>query len=209
MMDRITLRCVEDYIRADLPTDCEAMLLVDVDGEAATIDPQVQIVARVFGNAGAAMVRAAASPAETQSLWRARRSTSSSFGRLRPNKLGEDISVPRAEIPSMVRATQQIGERYDLLIPIFGHIGDGNLHPNILCDLRDTDEMARVGQAARAIFVAAIERGGVLSGEHGIGLLKRDFLSAGLDPTALALMTRIKNAFDPEALLNPGKIAAG
>jgi glycolate oxidase len=153
-------------------------------------------------------VCAAESSEDAQVLWRARRSTSSSFGRLRPNKLGEDISVPRAEIPAMVRATQQIAEQHDLLIPLFGHIGDGNLHPNILCDLRDASEMARVGHAAREIFAAAIERGGVLSGEHGIGLLKREFMSGSLDPAALALMARLKDAVDPENRLNPGKVAA-
>ena len=108
----------------------------------------------------------------------------------------------------MVRAVQDIAERYNLLIPLFGHIGDGNLHPNILCDLRDHQEMARVREAARAIFRAAVENGGAISGEHGIGMLKREFLPGSLDPNAMALMRTIKQVMDPEGILNPGKVVA-
>jgi glycolate oxidase len=182
------------------------MLLVDVDGAAAAVAAQREVVAAVCREGGAAEVRVAAGPAEIQALWRARRAVSSSFGRLRPNKLGEDISVPRSAIPAMVHAVEEIAARYDLIIPLFGHIGDGNLHPNILCDLRDPAEMRRVAEAARAIFDAAVARGGTLSGEHGIGLLKRDFLSVGVDGAALDLMRRIKAEVDPRGSLNPGKL---
>ncbi len=206
MMDRVTLRCVESYLRAGLPIESEAMLLIDVDGDAASVAEQVALVGRVCRLGGASIVRPAETPEESAQLWRARRSTSSSFGRIRPNKLGEDISVPRGAIPSMVRAVQDIAQRTGLLIPLFGHIGDGNLHPNILCDLRDKDEMARVAEAAQAIFAAAIERGGTISGEHGIGLLKRDFLPASLDPQAIRVMQRIKQQLDPCGILNPGKV---
>lgn len=208
MMDRVTLRCVEGFLQAGLPVESEAMLLIDVDGDIRTIAPQVALVAEVCRQAGASIVRPAESAADSAQLWRARRSTSSSFGRLRPNKLGEDISVPRGAIPAMVRSVQEIATRYDLLIPLFGHIGDGNLHPNILCDLRDQTEMTRVVEAAKAIFTAAVGYGGVLSGEHGIGLLKRDFLGGSLDPAASALMHRIKASLDPDNLLNPGKVLA-
>ncbi len=206
MMDRTTLRCVEDYLHSGLPVDCEAMLLIDVDGDADSVAEQVAIVARACRDAGASTVRPAESPADAAQLWRARRSTSSSFGRIRPNKLGEDVSVPRSRIPAMVRAVQEIAARYDLLIPLFGHIGDGNLHPNILCDLRDRPEMVRVREAARAIFAAAIANEGAISGEHGIGVLKREFLPDSLDPNAMGLMRRIKRALDPEGILNPGKV---
>ena len=206
MMDQVTLRCVEAYLKAGLPLDCEAMLLIDVDGDAESVPAQVTTVVDKCHAAGAAIVQPARSTDESAQLWRARRSTSSSFGRIRPNKLGEDISVPRGAIPPMVRAVQEIANQYDLLIPLFGHIGDGNLHPNILCDLRDHAEMERVTQAARAIFEAAVSHGGTLSGEHGIGLLKRDFLPESLDPAAVALMHRIKRAIDPDGILNPGKV---
>jgi glycolate oxidase len=206
MMDRVTLRCVEEYLHAGLPIESEAMLLIDVDGDLASVAQQVAVVAQVCRDADASIVRPAESPEDSAQLWRARRSTSSSFGRIRPNKLGEDISVPRGAIPAMVRVVQEIAEHYHLLIPLFGHIGDGNLHPNILCDLRDHAEMARVAEAARAIFAAAIQHEGTLSGEHGIGVLKRDFLPESLDPGAVALMHRVKQALDPDNLLNPGKV---
>jgi glycolate oxidase len=206
MMDQVTLRCVEDFLKAGLPTTCEAMLLIDVDGDPADVIDQQKDVERICRDSVATVVQRAETPAEAQLLWRARRSTSSSFGRLRPNKLGEDISVPRSAIPSMVRAVQGIADRSGLLIPLFGHIGDGNLHPNILCDLRDGAEMERVTKAARAIFQAALDRGGVLSGEHGIGLLKREFMDTGIDPLAVSLMRSIKAAIDPAGLFNPGKM---
>ena len=114
--------------------------------------------------------------------------------------------MPRAQIPAMVRKVAEIAQRNRLPIPLFGHIGDGNLHPNILCDLRDPEEMERVQRAAREIFEAAVALGGTLSGEHGIGTLKREFLSESLDATGIELMQRIKWALDPENLLNPGKI---
>jgi glycolate oxidase len=206
MMDQVTLRCVEAFLQAGLPLDCEAMLLIDVDGDRASVVAEIEAVVEACRKSGATLVRPAADAADAQQLWRARRSTSSSFGRLRPNKLGEDVSVPRSAIPAMVRAVQDIAQRYDLLIPLFGHIGDGNLHPNILCDLRDRAEMDRVTEAAQAIFGAAVRNGGTLSGEHGIGLLKREFMPSGLDPSALALMRRVKQALDPSERLNPGKV---
>ena len=206
MMDRVTLRCVEEYLHSGLPVESEAMLLIDVDGDADSVAHQVQVVDRACREAGAATVRPAASPSDAAQLWRARRSTSSSFGRIRPNKLGEDISVPRGKIPTVVRAVQEVADRYHLLIPLFGHIGDGNLHPNILCDLRDQEEMARVREAAQAIFSAAIANEGAISGEHGIGMLKREFLPGSLDPNAIAVMRKIKQVMDPDGILNPGKV---
>lgn len=206
MMDRTTLRCVEDHLHVGLPLDVDAVLLVDVDGEAREVERQTAAVARIFRSAGARDVQEARTVAEGDRLWQARRSTSSSFGRIRPNKLGEDISVPRSAIPETVRRIQQTAERHRLLIPLFGHIGDGNLHPNILCDLRNRDEMARVAEAAEEIFAVALEHGGTLSGEHGIGLLKRSFLPLAVDPAAIDLMRRLKAALDPKGLLNPGKV---
>jgi len=206
MMDQTTLRCVEEYLGAGLPVDAAAMLLIDVDGDAAAVAVQRDVVAATCQASNARDVRVATTAEESLGLWRARRSVSSSFGRLRPNKLGEDISVPRSAIPAVVAAVADIAQRYNLLIPLFGHIGDGNLHPNILCDLRDPAEMRRVAEAAREIFSVAVAHGGTLSGEHGIGLLKRDFLPSFLDHNAFNLMRQIKAVVDPNGLLNPGKL---
>jgi glycolate oxidase len=206
VMDRTTLRCVESHLRAGLPTDMEAMLLIDLDGAPEAVEREAALVGRLLEEHGAASVELATTPGESDRLWAARRSTSSSFGRLRPNKLGEDVSVPRSRIPEVVREVEAIARRHDLLIPLFGHIGDGNLHPNILCDLRDEGEMARVVRAAAEIFAVALRVGGTLSGEHGIGLLKREFLPTAIGPVALELSRAVKAAIDPQVRLNPGKV---
>lgn len=206
MMDQSAIRCVEQHLHAGLPVAAEAILLVDVDGDDCSVPVQMDLVADACARGGAAEVKRAANKAESDALWAARRAVSPSLARIRPNKLGEDISVPRSAIPKMVRAVADIAKRHDLLIPLFGHIGDGNLHPNILCDLRDKAEMERVVAAAREIFAAALSYGGTLSGEHGIGLLKKEFLPAGLDPAALALMRQIKALIDPNNIMNPGKV---
>ncbi|MDA8219059.1 MAG: FAD-binding protein [Dehalococcoidales bacterium] len=206
MMDQTAIRCVEEYLQAGLPVDAEAILLVDVDGDETAVAEQLALVADAFAQSGAAQVQRAATKAEADVLWAARRAVSPSLARLKPNKLGEDISVPRSAIPGMVRGVAGIAKRHDLVIPLFGHIGDGNLHPNIVCDLRDKEEMARVIAAAREIFALALSLGGTLSGEHGIGLLKREFLAGGVDPGALALMKAIKATVDPKGIMNPGKV---
>jgi glycolate oxidase len=207
MMDNACIRSVEAYKSFGLPLDAETVLLIDQDGnDNRVVQEELDEIARLAREGRASEVRQAATPAEADALWQARRAVSPAISRLRPNKLGEDISVPRAQIPAMVRKVTEIAARNRLAIPMFGHIGDGNLHPNILCDLRDQEEMARVQAAAREIFEAAVALGGTLSGEHGIGTLKREFLSRSLDATQVEMMQRIKWALDPENRLNPGKI---
>ena len=125
---------------------------------------------------------------------------------MRPNKLGEDIVVPRSQIPEMLRLIQAISQEHRLSIPVFGHAGDGNLHPNILFDKRDEGELARVEAAAAAIFRAALALGGTLSGEHGIGLLKREFLEEDIGAPAVKVMRQIKAVLDPKGILNPQKM---
>ena len=209
MMDQPTLRCVEMHLKSGLPLDVAAMLLIEVDGDSDSVSDQLAMVVKQCVASEAVEVRPAGDEAEAQELWKIRRSTSSSFGRMYPNKLGEDISVPRSAIPEMVRRIQGIAQEYRLDIPLFGHIGDGNLHPNVLCDLRDSAQMERVVKAAQEIFISAIELGGTLSGEHGIGLLKREFVRMSLDPGLVDLMQEIKSSFDPNNILNPGKVLSG
>ncbi|MGH7661953.1 MAG: FAD-binding oxidoreductase, partial [Vulcanimicrobiaceae bacterium] len=139
-------------------------------------------------------------------LWAARRAVAPALLRKRPHKLGEDISIPRSAIPAMIEKVREIAERRALLIPVFGHAGDGNLHPNILCDRSEPEEMKRVREAAREIFEAAVALGGTLSGEHGIGLLKKQFMEMDVGPEALRVMKAIKAALDPLGIMNPGKI---
>jgi len=207
LMDGTTINVVEDFLNVGLPRQAEALLLLEQDGsDQALALADVERMADICRSLGAAEVQVAASAAERDKLWQARRSVSAALGRLRPNKLGEDIVVPKNEIPAMIVAVREIAKRYDLPIPVFGHAGDGNLHPNILFDLRDPDEVQRVEHAARDIFRTAIRLGGTLSGEHGVGTLKREFLEEAQGPLAVSLARAIKQVFDPDNLLNPGKI---
>jgi glycolate oxidase len=207
LIDRTSLNLVEDYLQIGLPREAEALLLLEADGnEPAVVADELERIAAVCRESGAGEVRVATSAAEREQLWRARRAVSPALGRARPNKLGEDVVVPRSVIPEMVRRVGEIGAEHDLPIPVFGHAGDGNLHPNILFDRRRPGELERVESAAAAIFRAALELGGTLSGEHGIGTLKREFLEEDLGPVAVDLMRQIKQTFDPLGILNPGKM---
>ena len=207
LMDGTTINVVEDFLHAGLPRQAEALLLLEQDGGNEAVARQdIQKMAEICRGLGASDVQIATSAADSNRLWQARRSVSAALGRLRPNKLGEDIVVPKSQIPTMIDRVRQIAETYGLPIPVFGHAGDGNLHPNILFDLRDPDEVRRVECAARDIFRAAIALGGTLSGEHGVGTLKREFLEEAHGAAAVALARSIKHAFDPYGLLNPGKV---
>lgn len=207
MMDNACIRSVMAYKPFGLPLDAETILLIDQDGtDNRVVSEELARIAALCKQGGAVEVREAATQAESDALWAARRAVSPAVSRLKPNKLGEDISVPRAQIPAMVRRVEEIALRHRLAIPLFGHIGDGNLHPNILCDLRDPEEMARVQVAGREILEAAVSLGGALSGEHGIGTLKREFLSEYLEPVSIEMQQRIKWALDPDNRLNPGKV---
>jgi glycolate oxidase len=208
IMDQESIRCVEEWRHAGLPVDAEAILLIELDGEPAAIAVELADTAALCRDHGASEVRVAADAAESAVLWSARRSVSASMARIRPTKLGEDISVPRGAIPDALQAVRAIAVKYGLRVPVYGHISDGNLHPNILFDRHDPEEVERVNRAAADIFDATIRLGGTLSGEHGIGALKKDFLAKALDPVELEMMRRIKVGFDPQGILNPGKVFA-
>jgi len=206
IMDNTTIRVVEEYLKMGLPVEAGAILIVEVDGREGSILPEIEQVGLVCQRSGASDVKVATTVEGCEALWKARRAVSPALGRLAPAKQGEDIAVPRSAIPEMVRRIGEIARKYDLIIPVFGHAGDGNLHPNLLFDTRDPEMMERVHQAASEIFTAAVELGGTLSGEHGIGLVKQPYIARRLSPQALALMRGIKAAFDPNGILNPGKM---
>lgn len=205
LMDQGTTSAVEEFKHLGLPTDVEALLLVAVDGDEALVESDIALVAGILGRSGAREVRHARSAAESEALWEARRSVSPAIARLARNKLGEDITVPRSKIPEMVAQLREIGRANDVPIVVYGHIGDGNLHPTILCDRRDAAIMRRVEKAAGDLLDASVRLGGSLTGEHGIGIFKRDHVAVGINPAALAWMRSIKNLFDPHGIMNPGK----
>ncbi len=205
LMDHATIRAVEDFKHLGLPTDVEALLLVAVDGDADTVVREIVQVAAILQQSGAREVRQAHSAQESEALWEGRRNLSPAIQRLARNKLGEDITVPRSKIPEMVARLGDISRANDLPIIVYGHIGDGNLHPTILCDRRDAAIMRRVEKAAADVLAAAVALGGTLSGEHGIGIFKREYMTLGVDANALAYMAGVKALFDPNGILNPGK----
>jgi glycolate oxidase len=208
IMDQRSIRCVEDYLKLGLPRDAEAILLIEVDGMPVAVEAEAEVIARICRERGVRSFQAARDAREADNLWRARRAISPAISQARPSKIGEDISVPRSAVPAMVREIQRISRDYSLPIVIFGHAGDGNLHPNILTDRRDPVEMERVERAIEAIFEASVRLGGTLSGEHGIGTTKRPFLRMALAPEVISLMRDVKRAVDPQGILNPGKIWA-
>jgi glycolate oxidase len=206
IMDDTTIATVEAHKKMGLPLDVEAILVLETDGDPELAQRDIEEIGHICWQHGAREVRVAADAKEGAALMAARKSVSPSLARRRPNKLGEDITVPRSAIPEAVARIKEVAQQYGLPIPIFGHIGDGNLHPNILFDRRDPEEFARVEKAAQALFEIALSLGGVLSGEHGVGMLKRDFAEQNLGPVAITLMRALKRTLDPKGIMNPGKV---
>jgi glycolate oxidase len=190
-----------------LPLDVEAMLIIETDGsDEEAVLREIETIARVCRENGAREVSIARTEEERDQLWRARRSVSPSLARKAPNKLGEDITVPRSAIPEAVKRIKAIGVDYGLPIVIFGHAGDGNLHPNILFDKRDETQWEKVEQMVGEIFQVALDLDGTLSGEHGVGTLKRPYMAQALGSLSLDVQRRIKQALDPQGIMNPGKV---
>jgi glycolate oxidase len=207
LMDETAIACVEESLHLGLPLDVEAILLIEADGmDEDTVLREIDAVAGICHESGARQVKVAKDEAERSSLWKARRSVSAALARKAPNKLGEDITVPRSAIPEAVRLLKELSARGGLPIVIFGHAGDGNLHPNILFDKRDAGQWVRVEQMVAEEFEIALRLGGTLSGEHGVGALKRPYLEKALGAISIDIQKRIKAAMDPLNILNPGKV---
>jgi len=203
-IDATTLRLIEEHTHAGLPVDAAAMLLVEVDGPPEAVAREADFVERVCREHGGAVERAADDEARER-LWAARRAAYPALSRHSRSTIIEDATVPRSRIPDMLAAIEDIADRYQLTIATAGHAGDGNLHPTLLVDPDDADLMERAHTAVDEIFRAAIDLGGTLSGEHGIGSAKAPYLSWALGEGGLDLTRRIKAALDPQGILNPGK----
>ena len=205
-LDRTTIECVEAHANIGLPTDCEAVLLMEVDGHPAQVAEQAAQIEAIAREGGARSVRLADSDAEAQQLAAARRTAFSALARLAPTVVLEDVTVPRSELATMVAYVQEVGQRHQVRVGTFGHFGDGNLHPTFLCDERDAEEMARVEKAMTEVFAHAVELGGTITGEHGVGLAKKPYLPGQLGPVGLEILKRVKTAFDPKGILNRGNM---
>ena len=206
LMDDIAIQCVEAYMGAGLPLDVEAILLIETDGEENDANREVSQARLICEATGAREVQMATTPEEMETLWRARRSITGALGQVRPDKIGEDICVPRPSIPAMARRIKEIGQEFGVPVVLFGHAGDGNLHPNVLFNSRDSSERQRAEAAADAIVSAAIDLDGTISGELGIGIMKRKFMPYNVNRATMELMRIFKHAVDPKGLLNPGKM---
>lgn len=207
LMDHTAVSCIEEAMHLGLPLDVEAILLIETDGQhESTVTLEIETAAQICREQGGRSVTIARDESERQRLWKARQSLAPSLARRAPNKLGEDITVPRSAIPNAVRGLKAISEKYDLPIVIFGHAGDGNLHPNILFDMRDPEHWTKVQQMVSEEFALALELGGTLSGEHGVGTLKRPYMKTALGAVSIDIQKRIKEALDPQDILNPGKV---
>jgi len=207
IVDQRTIRAVEaSEYRAGLPVDAGAVLIVELDGPEVALGAQVARVREIAAREGATRVEVARDAAERQRFWRARKGAFGAMGRLAPDLYVHDAVVPRSTLPDVLARVCEIGDRHELILSNVFHAGDGNLHPNISFDRRNSDELARVVAAGAEILQVCVDAGGVITGEHGIGSEKRDFMGLLYSEADLAAMRRLRDTFDPDLACNPGKI---
>jgi glycolate oxidase len=207
-LDQITIGCVESYAKIGLPTDAEAILLIETDGHPAAVAEEIQAMERLAHGKGARSVQVAQTSEDAIRLASARRTAFAALARVAPTTILEDATVPRNELARMVRFIQETAKKHQLKIATFGHMGDGNLHPTFLTNEKNQEEMSRVEKAMGEIFDYAIALGGTITGEHGVGLAKKPFLTRALGQTNFRIMRDFKRVMDPNGILNPGKIFA-
>ena len=205
-MDGRTLECVRQATDLEVPSGAQAVLIIEVDGDREFLDKQVARIAEIIKPLGVVETRIATTPEESEALWQIRRSVSASLRKVNPDKFNEDICVPRSKVPEMIRKVDAIAEKYDIPIVNFGHAGDGNIHVNIMIDKKVPGALDKAEKAIEEVFKGALELGGTMSGEHGVGIAKARFIPLEITPIAAEYMKTIKRALDPNNILNPGKI---
>jgi glycolate oxidase subunit GlcD len=207
IIDRNTIRAVEASVfAAGYPTDAGAALVVEFDGVEAGLEPDAERAARCCVEAGAREVRRARSEEERVALWKGRKKAFGAMGRLAPDLLVQDATVPRTRLPEVLARISEIAERYGLQVANVFHAGDGNLHPNLVFDRRDPEETRRVEEASAEIMMACVEAGGTITGEHGVGVDKRKYMHLVFSPAEIEVLRGVKEVFDPLGLCNPGKV---
>lgn len=206
LMDNNTLKTVESFYPSGLLTDKEAALLIEIDGFKTVLSEQYEKIVEICGKNNACHIVTANTKEEEDRIWISRRASYGAMAKLAPDVMAEDMVVPRENIVALVRGTRKICDKYKIKTGIMGHIGDGNIHPNMALDLRNQNEFEAFQNAKKELFDLALSLNGTLSGEHGIGCEKSEFIEKALDAGKLHYMKQIKNIFDPKGILNPGKI---
>ena len=206
IMDRTTINCVEDYAKIGLPREIGALLLIEVDGHPAVVNEEAEGVQRVLQEVKATEIHLAKDASEADKLAAARRTALSALARVSPTTILEDATVPRSYLAETFTEIERLTEKYKLKVGTFGHAGDGNLHPTALTDERNHHEMEKVEAFFSELYEKVLAMGGTVSGEHGIGMAKKEYLRKQIGAGGVRVMRRIKKSFDPTGLLNPGKI---
>lgn len=207
-MDQGTIRVVEDFARIGLPTEVKALLVIGQDGQQSIVDEDIRRISEICREE-AIDVKVAQTDDDIDNIMKARRIALSALARMKPTTILEDATVPRNKIAPMVERIMEISEKHNVRICTFGHAGDGNLHPTCMTDARDKEEIKRVEAAFEEIFEAALQLGGTITGEHGVGMAKAPYLEWKVGAAGIEVMKGIKLAFDPKGILNPGKMFAG
>ena len=206
LIDKKTVQTIENFCPNGLLCDKEAVLLIEVDGDKASVSSQENKIMQICQEYGVQEIELAKDEQHKQKIWTARRSAFGACAQLAPNVITEDVVVPRSKIAELSRGILEISRKYSLITMVMGHIGDGNIHPNFALDLRDITQKNNFEKAKEELFKLSVSLGGTLSGEHGIGCQKANFLPLVLDKTTLNLMIQIKKVFDPNYILNPEKM---
>jgi glycolate oxidase len=204
-IDGGAVKAVEKYKPVGLPLDVEATLLIELDGQPSVIAGETEKISSICKNLNGEMIMAEDEHAR-EKIWEARRAISPALYHLMPSKINEDIVVPRNRVTEMLKALRRLSDETGINIVSFGHAGDGNIHVNLMVDRKDKEEFERAMKLVKEIFSITLALGGTISGEHGVGLTKLDYISMEIPPVELELMKKIKKVFDPNNILNPGKI---
>jgi D-lactate dehydrogenase len=204
-IDANAINMVRAYSSVELPTDAGAMLMIEVDGSDSAMQQAVTSISEAAHNSGLTQFRSAETDAEVAALWETRKALSPALRNVAPKKINEDVVVPVSNMPDLITGLDKLARQYDIKIVNFGHAGNGNIHVNLLVNPDDAQEMQRAHACLSDTFDLVLSLNGSISGEHGIGLEKRDFVAREIDPATLSLMHAIKQQFDPLGILNPGK----
>jgi D-lactate dehydrogenase len=205
-IDGRAIAMVRDYAPVELPAAAGALLMIEVDGPDSAMTEMVEAIRQAANNDGLLSFQAATTAAEVEALWTTRKALSPALRNVAPKKINEDVVVPVSRIPQLINGLDELSRKHAITIVNFGHAGNGNIHVNLLVDPEDAEQTKRAEACLDAVFSLVLSLGGTLSGEHGIGLVKRDFVDREIDGTTLRLMRDIKTLFDPHHILNPGKV---